>query len=426
MHLITFSHTIEITDLKVYSGITDTTTQVTTTTLPDKSTNSISITGSSFYLGGNTPTTENDIGVNEQVMSSANFEFIGEKIQSTSSALHGVIATVGVMDSSANFLYQFGTIDVSTLPTTYTWIYFENPQETYTLSSGERIGIKYTGGDVNNRIGVYWDNNGNYDGGNSDGSEESGGAWNDRAGQDLRFKIFPATISTAIQSTSTTGVLGTGIQNPDLSFTDSNLPDNTDDLTVGSWVKLDMGSATSTQLTGGSDTGVVYFVNSGWQRQFVGQEFNTGHELIGKNINSVTLSLKQASSPNDVYKLVKIDSSGTVTNLQDVDISSITTSYQDYTFNSFTPFTLAVDDKIGIYSDGVSGSSSSIYIDVEKDSSDSNTNSKIYQIHDTLGSYTISGDLKFTISYQAEPTNTKLLGLNDVCWWSRWWRSKSR
>lgn len=241
------------------------------------------------------------------------------------------------------------------------------------------------------------------------------------AGSPVQYEIDNLSISdgTTIYAleyagTSTTGIIGTGIQNPNLSFTDSNLPDGTDDFSIGSWVKLDMGSATSTQSTGGSDTGVVYFVNSGWQRQFVGQEFNTGHELIGKNINSVTLSLKQASSPNDVYKLVKIDSSGTVTNLQDVDISSITTSYQDYTFNSFTPFTLAIDDKIGIYSDGVSGSSSSIYIDVEKDSSDSNTNSKIYQIHDTLGSYAISGDLKFTISYQTEPTNTKLLGLNDV------------
>ena len=158
-----------------------------------------------------TATTENDIGVNEQVMSSANFEFIGEKVVNSSSALYGLTvnkigfmmkkregsptgtATACVMDSSANILYTFGTVDVSTLPSTYTWTYFTNTLSTYTLTTGNYIGIKYSGGDASNRIGVYWDNAGSYDGTNSQGSEESGGAWNDRSGQDLRFKIFTGT-----------------------------------------------------------------------------------------------------------------------------------------------------------------------------------------------------------------------------------------
>ncbi len=38
---------------------------------------------------------------------------------------------------------------------------------------------------------------------------------------------------------STTGVISTGVQSPNLSFTDSNLPDSTDDFSIGSWVKLD-------------------------------------------------------------------------------------------------------------------------------------------------------------------------------------------
>lgn len=158
-----------------------------------------------------TATTENDNGVNEQVMSSANFEFIGEKVVNSSSALYGLTvnkigfmmkkregsptgtATACVMDSSANILYTFGTVDVSTLPSTYTWTYFTNTLSTYTLTTGNYIGIKYSGGDSSNRIGIYWDNAGSYDGTDSQGSEESGGAWNDRSGQDLRFKIFTGT-----------------------------------------------------------------------------------------------------------------------------------------------------------------------------------------------------------------------------------------
>ena len=158
-----------------------------------------------------TATTENDNGVNEQVMSSANFEFIGEKVVNTSSALYGLTvnkigfmmkkregsptgtATACVMDSSANILYTFGTVDVSTLPTTYTWTYFTNTASTYTLTNGNYIGIKYNGGDVSNRIGVYWDNGANYDGTNSVGAEEASGSWDDRSTQDLRFKIFTGT-----------------------------------------------------------------------------------------------------------------------------------------------------------------------------------------------------------------------------------------
>ena len=158
-----------------------------------------------------TATTENDNGVNEQVMSSVNFEFIGEKVVNSSSALYGLTvnkigfmmnkfqgsptgtATACVMDSSANILYTFGTVDVSTLPSTYTWTYFTNTSSTYTLTNGNYIGIKYSGGDASNRIGIYWDNAGSYDGTDSQGSEESGGAWNDRSGQDLRFKIFTGT-----------------------------------------------------------------------------------------------------------------------------------------------------------------------------------------------------------------------------------------
>ena len=43
----------------------------------------------------------------------------------------------------------------------------------------------------------------------------------------------------AIAGTSTTGSIGTAIQDPNLTYTNTNLPDNTDDLSVGGWVQLD-------------------------------------------------------------------------------------------------------------------------------------------------------------------------------------------
>ena len=46
-------------------------------------------------------------------------------------------------------------------------------------------------------------------------------------------------IERSAEATSTTGTIGTAILNPVLTYSDSNLPDNTDDFSIGSWVKLD-------------------------------------------------------------------------------------------------------------------------------------------------------------------------------------------
>ena len=58
--------------------------------------------------------------------------------------------------------------------------------------------------------------------------------------------------------TFTQGILKSGIQDPDLTFSSSVIPDNTDSFTVGSWVSLD--SSTNTKLLGIND--VTFSVGS--------------------------------------------------------------------------------------------------------------------------------------------------------------------
>ena len=60
------------------------------------------------------------------------------------------------------------------------------------------------------------------------------------------------SISITATGTTTTGVISTGLQDPNLSFTDSNIPDNTDDFSIGSWVKLDT-TPINTKLLGLND-----------------------------------------------------------------------------------------------------------------------------------------------------------------------------
>jgi hypothetical protein len=55
------------------------------------------------------------------------------------------------------------------------------------------------------------------------------------------------SISITGNSTSTNGIIGNGIQSADLVFGDSNLPDNSDSMSLGAWVKLDS-NHTNTKL----------------------------------------------------------------------------------------------------------------------------------------------------------------------------------
>jgi hypothetical protein len=79
-------------------------------------------------------------------------------------------ATVGVFDSAGNTKKVFGTIDVNTaLSSSYADYSFSISNQTYTIQSGDRIGIKYTGGTSTNYINVVVDSDGSdpFDGINS-------------------------------------------------------------------------------------------------------------------------------------------------------------------------------------------------------------------------------------------------------------------
>ena len=177
---------------------------------------------------------------------------------------------------------------------------------------------------------------------------------------------------------------------------------------AGRRIQGESDSVTLTQSTGGTSSAAIYFVTSSWQRTFLGQEFNTGHTLIGKTITSVTLTMEH-NNPNAVYKLVKLSSTNVKTDLEDVDMTWVASNggLATYKFESFTSFTLSAGDKIGIYADGVSGSNSGNWIKVEISSSDVESNANLYQIHDTdTGDVTV--DLKYTIedAGDTKPINT--------------------
>ena len=68
---------------------------------------------------------------------------------------------------------------------------------------------------------------------------EIGYLYNSRTGVEVMVGDYPSTSTTTYTSANTaTGTIGTALVNPSLEFTNTNLPDNTDVLSVGAWVKL--------------------------------------------------------------------------------------------------------------------------------------------------------------------------------------------
>ena len=270
--------------------------------------------------------------------------------------------------------------------------------------------------------------------------------------------------------TSTTGTIGTALQDPDLVYTDSNLPDNTDTLSVGGFVKLDIIPATT-------PTSQDDFTNGQGDWEVSG----SGGTLTFTN------EINQASSGSSDMKIPYVDLQNS-SYLGSGNYASETEwvlrwqqTWSDAPDNYGTPFMLlssttgvqsASQNYIGIRFDGssitgggetsssVDGASSSTgistsytsttyYMEMVRDGSNMYVRNYVDSAYDTIaqessaisigsGTYdlryikmiprwdtgsgsfdTILDNIKFyndmtTVSGITPPTNTKLLGLNDI------------
>ena len=101
----------------------------------------------------------------EYVTSSS--QLVGDKIDAISLRLTRAghptgIAQIGVFNSDLTVKKLFGTIDVAKIPRSYTdYTFALGPTDLYTIQSGDRIGIKFTGGDSTNFIYTMTDQNNN-------------------------------------------------------------------------------------------------------------------------------------------------------------------------------------------------------------------------------------------------------------------------
>lgn len=145
-------------------------------------------------------------------------------------------ADVGVFDSSANLLFTFGTLDVSTLTGSGAWYSFEN-SDGYTLSANEYVGIRYTGGDSSNRVIPQHDDvSPPLDGTNSIWSRWNG-AWGDFTTIDHSMKLYLLTTLATISLSD--GLFDSSVTSFPLNFTSTDtLFESTQNTQVGGFVRL--------------------------------------------------------------------------------------------------------------------------------------------------------------------------------------------
>lgn len=151
----------------------------------------------------------------------------GEYVSSTSSALYNKTIdcmdvlikkvgtptgtmTIGVMNSTNGVTKTFGTQDVSLLTTSFNWkSYCLSNNNSYTIQSGDRIGMRYVNGTSSNNVQLQIDTNNPFDG-TITYIQVYTSSWTSQTPWDLTMKLYNT------ENVNSTSVVTTYDRTPDL------------------------------------------------------------------------------------------------------------------------------------------------------------------------------------------------------------------
>ena len=211
---------------------------------------------------------------------------------------------------------------------------------------------------------------------------------------------------------STTGTFGTAIQDPNLTYTNSNLPDATDTLSVGGWVKLDEGSLVNTYTqTATDDQQRLGSAGGSGSAKAVGIEINSGSTLVGEKITSFSVSKNGDNGNSGSVTAYVYDSSGSVVATSTNTVSSTWSGYGTWTFDG--TYALEADDKLVFYYWGGG------YMNIDRNNGggfDGNDSQYAYLDQSDVWQVYTGFDLKMTVTTTSvvAPTDTNLLTLNGA------------
>jgi subtilisin family serine protease len=266
---------------------------------------------------------------------------VGDKIDSITLRLQKLgapagSAQVGVFNSDLSVKKLFGTVDVAALSASardYTFRLSDN--ELYAIQLGDRIGIKYAGGDASNAISVMNDRDfaDPFDGSRSYRARYES-SWIVSYGEDM-YMILRQTHAEA-QS-----------QYPQVHMSDQTA----------------------------SSGSLVYAgrpLNAEWAK--------AGSSLVGKQIDSITVRLQRVSAPPGTFTVGVYDSGLQLKKAFAIaSTATLPATYADLEFKlpNNELYTIQQDDRIGVFYNGGSASAGvSVMIDRDTSSSFDGTNSQ--------------------------------------------------
>jgi hypothetical protein len=278
---------------------------------------------------------------------SATSQLIGDEIDSITLKLRKAglptgLAQIGVFNSDLAVKKLFGTLNVATLTSTYTdYTFTIGGDELYTIAAGDRIGIKFTGGNSANSVAVMMDNNAAdpFDG-TSSYRQQYTTSWQSFTSEDL-YMILKQTHAPT---------------------TDPDFP-----------------------VTQMSDTTITIGLSTFSGRQAHVELVSSSSQLIGDKIDSMTVRLKKSGSPTGTVEIGIFNSDLSIKKQFGIlDPSTLTTGYADYTFSLDIAdlYTIQSGDRIGIkYSGG--NSANFVAIMTDNNAADPFDGSNSYRQHYT-------------------------------------------
>ena len=186
-------------------------------------------------------------------------------------------ATVVVCNDAGTTIYDtIGTLDVSTLTTSYVWYTFENTSATHTIVDSDHIELRYNGGDGSNTVNYHWEDSDEVTSGSY--ITYNGSSYTTNSSRSPHIKIY-GTVPFTDSSKSGFGQVANFADNPHDSdpaemlfqkdFTSQSMIGG-DDYCIGAWAKITNTTGdreiVDLRFNGGDNYVKIYHWSSGYPR----------------------------------------------------------------------------------------------------------------------------------------------------------------
>ena len=290
---------------------------------------------------------------------------------------------IGVFNTDLSVKLFFGTINASSLSSSLIPYSFSLPMnQTYIIQSGDRIGIKFAGGDSSNFVDIGIDQTNSFDGTNSYLSYYTT-SWNASTGKDLTMTLKSTsginasspiiTLKGSNPLTIGSGSIfidpgATAFDTQDGNLTSSIVKVNSvNSASVGSYtitydVSDSSGNAaqqvtrtvnviSSAPIISMADLNTANSFHIASDQPIVAEYVSSGSSLVGKSIDTIIATLRMQGSPTGIVQAGIFNTDLSVKQLfSSMDVTNIFGPYAQYTFSMppFQTYKIQAGDRIGI------------------------------------------------------------------------------